>query len=147
MSKYKLIQLTNTNIGDVAIDGFMPLGAVSRRLNSPMPDVSTFSVSTTGANVIYLNEPGYYNIVYSTSIVAGAAGEAIISLIVNGTSLYSVTTTTTEDGAVNVTLPYSVRVCPNCCGSPTNCPVSVQFQLSGVAITDGDSNLIVEKVQ
>lgn len=147
MSKYKLIQLTNTNIGEVAVDGYMPFGAISRRLNTSQPDNGTFTVSTTGANIIYLNEPGYYNVIYSASVVAGAAGDVVLTLTTNGSTQYSVTATATEGGTLNLTLPYALRVCPNSCSTPTNCPVGVQIQLSGVALTGGDSNIIVEKVQ
>lgn len=147
MSKYKLIQLTNSTIGAVAADGFMPLGNITRRLNSPMSTDSAFTVSTTGANIIYLNEPGYYNVIYSVSAVAAAAGEVGITLTTNGTDVYSVSTTATADGTVNLTLPVAVRVCPNSCSSPTNCPLSVQIQLGEVAITDGTSNMIIEKIQ
>lgn len=147
MSNYKLIQLTNSNIGDVAVDEYMPLGSTSRRLNASQPNCSTFTVSSTGSNILYLNDSGYYYVVYSTSLVAGAAGEVTISLVSNGTTLYSVTETATEGGTVNVTLPYAVRVCPNSCSVPTNCPAGLQLQLSGVAVTGGNSNLIVEKIQ
>ena len=147
MSKYKLIQLTNTNIGEVAVDGYMPFGAISRRLNTSQPDNGTFTVSTTGANIIYLNEPGYYNVIYSASVVAGAAGDVVLTLTTNGSTQYSVTATATEGGTLNLTLPYALRVCPNSCSTPTNCPVGVQIQLGGVALTGGDSNIIVEKVQ
>ncbi len=34
-SCYKLIQLTNTTIGDVAVDAFLPYGTVTRRINAP----------------------------------------------------------------------------------------------------------------
>ena len=147
MSKYKLIQLTNTNIGAVAVGGALPLGGITRRLNSPMPDNSTFTVATTGANIVYLNEPGYYNVIYTISGVAGAEGIFGVTLVTNNNNVFTSSVTTTADGTFNVTLPYTLRVCPNSCGTPTNCPVGIQLQTSGIAITDGVANLIVEKVQ
>lgn len=147
MSKYKLIQLTNNTVGAVTVDSNMPLGVITRRLNSPSPDGGTFTVATTGANVIYLNEPGYYNIIYSLSAVATDAGIATVTLTSNGTSIYSVSETATADGTVNLTLPVTIRVCPNSCGTPTNCPVGIQLLLGGVPVSSGTSNIIVEKVQ
>ena len=147
MSKYKLIQLTNSTIGEVEANGFMPLGNITRRLNSPMSTDSAFTVSTTGANIVYLNEPGYYNVIYSVSAVAAAAGDVGLTLTTNGTDVYTVSATATADGMVNLTLPVAIRVCPNSCSSPANCPSSVQIQLGEVAITDGTSNMIIEKVQ
>ena len=147
MSKYKLIQLTNNNIGAVAVNTALPFGNITRRLNSPYNDAATFTVSTTGANIVYLNDPGYYNIIYSLSGVAEAAGNFSATLTSNGVSSYTVTSTTTENGTFNVTLPYSVRVCPNSCGTPTNCPVGIQVVIDGVALTGGTGNLMIEKVQ
>jgi hypothetical protein len=147
MSKYKLIQLTNNAIGEIEVDGYMPFGNITRRLNSPVTPEGTFTISTTGANIVYLNEPGYYNVIYSLSAVASAAGIVDITLTTNGTDVYAVSATATADGTVNLTLPVAVRVCPNSCSSPTNCPVGVQVQLGTTAITDGTSNMIIEKVQ
>jgi hypothetical protein len=147
MSKYKLIQLTNNNVGAIAVDTALPFGNITRRLNSPGPDNTTFTVATTGANIVYLNEPGYYNVIYSLSGVAGAAGVFDVTLTTNGTDIYTSSVTTTADGTFNITLPYSLRVCPNSCGTPTNCPVGMQLMASGVALTGGVGNLIVEKVQ
>jgi hypothetical protein len=84
---------------------------------------------------------------YSASVIAGAAGEVSVALIVNGTQVYEVGSTATAIGdVVNLTLPYQVRVCPNCASSPNNCPVAVQIRLTGVAITGGQTNLLVERV-
>ena len=44
MTTYKLIQLTNTGIGAVPVDEFIPLGVVTRRLNAPLTCCNTFSV-------------------------------------------------------------------------------------------------------
>jgi hypothetical protein len=146
MSNYKVIQLTNTAVGAVAVDEFLPLGVVTRKIQSGDNSCPTFNVTTTGANLVYLNEPGYYNITYSASLIAGAAGILTITLTSGGTEIYSVSSTATADGTVNVTLPYQVRVYKNCPNTPPTCPMPVQVQLSGVAVTGGTSNLLVEKV-
>ena len=81
------------------------------------------------------------------SAVATDAGIVTITLTSNGTAIYSVSETATAEGTVNVTLPIALRVCPNSCGTPTNCPVGVQLQLSGVPVSSGNSNILIEKVQ
>lgn len=147
MSKYRVLQLTNQNIGAIAVDGYMPFGKVTRRIQETCGSGTTFNVTTSQADIVYLNEVGNYNINYSASLIAGAIGEVSVALIVNGTQVYEVGATATAiDDVVNVTLPYQVRVCPNCASSPTNCPVSIQVQLTGVAITGGQENLLVERV-
>jgi hypothetical protein len=151
MSKYKLIQLTNNNIGVVAANTYMPLGNVTRRFNAPTNNPSTFYVASSTSDIIYLNEPGYYKVTYSADLTAGAAGLMSISLVVNGNSTYTVAeTAAAAEDIVNLTLSYVVRVCPNSCSSPYNCPVSLQFELGDVAtgITPSGSttNLIVEEV-
>jgi hypothetical protein len=109
-----------------------------------------FNVGSSASDIVTITEPGYYNIVYSASLVAGATGLIEVSLVVNGTSTYSVSeTVTAAEDVVNLTLPYVLRVCPNCCGSPNNCPVGIQLQLGDVATsatTPSTANLIVEKI-
>lgn len=147
MRNYKVLQMTNKTIGAVAIDGLMPYGIITRKICQGKTNGGTFSVTTTGADTIYLQEAGNYRISYSGSLVAGATGDIAVSLIANGVSVYTVTQTVTAVGdVINLTLPYEVRVCPNSCAVPTNCPMSIQIQLTGVAITDGTSNILVEKV-
>ena len=145
MSNYKLIQLTNTVVGAVEVDSFMPFGAITRKIQTSDDCCNTFDVTTSGSNLIYLNEPGYYNITYSASVVAGDAGIVTLSLVANGNTIYSVASTAASGDTVNLTLPYTARVYKNCPSAPTNCPLSIQITLSGVAITGGTSNLLIEK--
>lgn len=147
-NKYKQIQLTNNNIGDVAVDEFMPLGIVTRRINAPFNCCNTFIVGSTASDILTITEPGFYKVTYSLTAETAAAGTVTMSLLTNGTSVYSVSAATTAaDTPVNITLPYTIRVCPNCASTPTNCPVNVQLQLTGTALTGTSANLIVEKVQ
>jgi hypothetical protein len=146
MSKYKLIQTTNQNLGAVAVNDYMPFGNITRRLNASTCNCDTFNITSTGSNILYLNEPGYYKVTYSANLVAGAVGDLTTALVVNGTNVYQVLATAAEGDTYNVTLPYVIRVCPNSCANPANCPVSVQIQLLEVAITGGSANLIVEKI-
>ena len=150
MSKYKLIQLTNNNVGAITADSLMPLGNITRRINSAC-DCPTFQVASSTADTLYINEPGYYKITYSSTLTASAAGLMSISLLVNQNSVYTVSEdATAAEDVVNLTLPYVVRVCPNSCSTPTNCPMAIQFKLGEVAtgITPNPSttNLIVERV-
>ena len=147
MSTYRVLQLTNEAVGAVAVNGYAPFGRVTRRIQESCSGGTTFNVTTSQADIVYLNEVGNYDITYSASLIAGAVGEVSVALIVNGTQVYEVgVTAAAADDVVNVTLPYQVRVCPNCAGSPNNCPVAVQIQVTGVAITGGQSNVIVERV-
>ena len=147
MKNYRVLQLTNKTIGAVATNEFMPYGIITRKICYGKTNGGTFSVTTTGADTIYLQEAGNYRISYSASLVAAAVGDVTISLIANGVNVYEVTETIAAVGdTVNLTLPYEVRVCPNSCAVPTNCPMSIQVQLNGVAITSGTSNILVEKV-
>ena len=141
---FRTIQLTNTNIGAVVENGLMPLGNITRKVCCNSTGTKTFDVSTSGANTISLNEKGYYTIVYNASIVG--TGNATLSLIVNGNSVYSVTQTLTADATSNITIPYEVRVFENCASIQTNNPMSIQVKLTGTAITNGTSNIIVTRV-
>ena len=147
MSKYRVLQLTNQTVGAVAVNGYMPFGKITRRVQESCGNCTTFNVTTSQADIVYLNEIGNYNVDYSASLIAGAIGEVSVSLIVNGVQVYEVGATATAiDDVVNVTLPYQVRVCPNCAGAPNNCPMAIQIQLTGVAVTGGQSNLRIERV-
>lgn len=147
MSIYRLLQLTNDAVGAVAANAYLPFGVISRRISCPKSCGTTFNVGDTGSNVIYLNEAGYYKITYNASLLPGAASPVTISLIVNGTSVYTGTAETSATGdSVNITIPFVIRACPNCASTPTNLPVSIQLQLGSTAITGGSSNLIIERV-
>ena len=149
MSKYRVLQLTNAAVGAVDTNGFMPFGIITRRIScgANCGTESTFTVSTTGANIIYLNEAGYYKITYSATLAAGAAGAVTSALIANGVSVSSASETTAAVGNnVNLTIVFMVRVLPNCDSVPNNAPISIQVQNTGVAVTGGNSNLLIERV-
>jgi hypothetical protein len=151
MSKYKLIQLTNTNIGAIEANSLLPLGITTRRYNAPVDTCSTFEVASSAADTLYITEPGYYKITYSAVMTAGAAGLMSVALITNQNAVTSVSEdVTAAEDIVNLTLVYVIRVCPNCCSTPNNLPVAVQFELGDVALgitpSPSTSNLIIEKV-
>lgn len=149
MSKYRVLQLTNTAVGSVATNGYMPFGIITRRIScgTNCGCDSTFTVTTTGANIVYLNEPGYYRVTYSATLAAGAAGSVISALIANGVQVSAVSETAAAVGDnVNLTIVFMVRVLPNCDSVPNNAPMSIQIQNTGVAVTAGSSNLLIERV-
>jgi hypothetical protein len=147
MTSYKQIQLTNNTVGDVAINAYMPLGRVTRRINAPFNCCNTFSITSSDADTINLNDVGFYKITYSLTATAAAAGEVTIALVTNGTSIYTVSQAVVDETAgVNLTLPYTIRVCSNCSATPDNVPVSLQIQNTGIALTGATSNIIIEKI-
>jgi hypothetical protein len=147
MTSYKQIQLTNSAIGAVSIDAYMPLGRVTRRINAPYNCCNTFTVTTSDADSVVLNDVGFYKITYSLTATAAAAGEVTIALVTNGTSIYTVSQAVVDETAgINLTLPYTIRVCSNCSATPDNLPVSVQIQNTGIALTGATSNIIIEKI-
>lgn len=147
MSKYRVLQLKNNAVAPVAVDGYMPFGKITRRVQENCSGSSTFNVTTSQADIVYLNEVGNYNINYSASLIAGAIGDVSVALVVNGSQVYEVVESAAAIAdTVNLTVPYQVRVCPNCSSSPNNCPVTIQIQLTGVGVTGGQSNLLIERV-
>lgn len=145
-NKYRVLQMTNNAIGAVAVTNFMPLGNITRRVTRCDCNVSTFNLSTTGANTLSINECGNYNVTYNASLIAAAAGVLIATLVVNGVNVYSTSVTADAGETVNLTLPYQIRVFPNCNANPNNLPADVKIQLNGVGITGGTSVLKVERV-
>jgi hypothetical protein len=143
----KLLQLTNSGIGAVAADGFMPLGITT--VSFPTSNITdcgpTFTVTSSLSDTVQINKAGTYSVVYSLTAVAEAAGLVTIALVVNGVTKYVVSTTATADGTVNLTLPWELYVPCNCCTNPLSVPAIVQLQNTGVALTSGASNLIIDK--
>jgi hypothetical protein len=150
MSKYKLIQLTNSNILGVAANAYVPLGTITRRVNAAACDVPVFNIGTSDADVLYINEPGYYKITYTASLAASAAGVMGVSIVNNGATVVTASeTAAAADDIVNVTAVYVVRVCPNCCGAPFNLPAAIKIQMGAVATSDttaSSANLLVERI-
>ena len=141
----KMIQMTNKNIGAIAINGLIPLGTITRRVGCGNCG-SAFSVSSSNTDTITINEEGYYEITYSISAVEAAAGINTITLIVNGTDTYTVgATTAVVDQTVDLTLPYVVRVFRRCDNVATNNPMTIQFRADD-AITSAVANVIVKKI-
>lgn len=145
---YRIIEMTNENIGAQSINALMPLGRVTRLISTKNGNAIPFEITTSGADTVMLTQKGYYNVLYNASVdvtVASSSTSTItLSLLVNGITVYSATTTAGATGTYNLTLPKAVRVFANCASQPTNCPVSLQVQLTGTAITGGKSVLKVD---
>lgn len=146
-SSYKLIQLTNSTIGDVATNAYLPVGRVTRRINSPANCCNTFTITSSTADTVSINDVGFYKVTYSLTAEAAAAGEVTIALTTNGSSVYSVSQAIVDEtSGVNITLIYTIRVCSSCSSAPESVPVGVQIQNTGSALTGSSSNLIIEKL-
>jgi hypothetical protein len=141
---YKLIQLTNTDIGDVAVNAYLPYGRVTRRINAPYNCCNTFTVASSTADVVNINDPGFYKVTYSLTGMVAAAGDVEIALVTNGSEVYSVSQYVADAaGSANLTIIYTIRVASN---APEEIPVAVQIQNTGLALTGVSSNLIIEKI-
>lgn len=145
MGNKKMIQMTNNNIGVVNANGFIPFGNITRRIDCGSA-CSAFTVSSSNTDTITINEEGYYEITYSISAVFTNAGVNSVKLVVNGTDTYEVGETIgTAATAVNLTLPYVVRVFKKCDNVATNNPMTIQI-VANEAITSATANIIVEKI-
>lgn len=144
---YQFIQLTDNSVGAVETDALLPLGNVTRRYSNGSCRNETFIVSTSGSDTVTITESGFYKISYTGSLVPSAAGEIELTLTLNGIDTFVASDTVSGAGDItNISLEYMVRVFPNCCAI-NNMPVIVQIENTGVALTGGTSNLIIEKVR
>jgi hypothetical protein len=144
--KAKLLQLTNNSIGTIATNEYMPFGVIT--VTYPGYDVcpqQTYSVTSSTSDTIVINREGTYKVIYNASLVATAAGNVVLTLIVNGVNKYTVTVTATEAGTVNITIPYEIYIPCNCCSNPNNVPAYLQIQSTGVDLTSGTSNIIISR--
>lgn len=144
--KYRLLQLTNATVGAVAAASLIPLGTVTRQIEQTNNCVETFGETTNINNTVYIREPGFYKITYNGFLTAGAAGNVVVNLQINGQTVATATVTATAAGTVPVAMSFVTRVFNNCCCNSSNLPIQVQFQNNGVALTGGASNLIIERV-
>lgn len=137
--------MTNKNIGVVAINGLIPFGTVTRRIDCSNCN-SAFTISSSNTDTITINEEGYYKITYSITDLATAVGLNSITLVINGVDTYTVGETVAVAGdAINLTLPYVVRVFRRCDNVATNNPMTIQVRADD-AITSATANIIVEKI-
>lgn len=144
MNKFRLIEMTNSSIGSVAVGKNIPLGRIDRLIDERTPNFSAFNPSTSGADTIQVELPGFWMVNYSISFVAAGGGILTLTLMCNDTTpLYTVSQSVTSGATVNMTLPKEIRTLPNTASTCGNVPVNLSIQLGGVAITSGVSNIIV----
>ena len=145
MCKFKMIQMTNNNIGVVAVNGFIPFGTITRRVDCGNC-CSAFTISSSNTDTITINEEGYYEITYSITDLATAVGLNSITLVVNGVDTYTVgETVATAGDAIDLTLPYVVRVFKRCDNIATNNPMTIQVR-ADEAITSATANIIIKRI-
>jgi hypothetical protein len=146
MTNAKILQLTNSTIGAVAVNGNMPLGVTTVTYPFDVDNCyPTYTVTSSISDTLVINRAGTYNFIYNASVVAATAGLVTFTLKVNNTSKYTVSATATEAGTLNLTIPFEIYVPCNCASAPNNVPTYIQVQNTGVALTSGTSNLIVSK--
>lgn len=143
-TNYRIIELQNNAIGSQAVNALLPLGTVTRRISTTTGQGVPFDLTTSGTHTVNLTSKGYYKVAYSASLTVENAGQVTLTLIAGGSAVYSVTATAAAGDTVNLTMIKEVRVFANCQSCPTNCPLPIQIQLTGTAITGGTSNLIVD---
>lgn len=142
----KDLQMTNKNIGAVAVNELITFGTVTRKIDCGT-NCHAFTISSSNADTVTINESGYYDITYSITALATATGLNSISLIVNGEDVYAVgQTVATAGDAINLTLAYQVRVFKKCDNIATNNPMTIQIK-ADTAITSATANLIIEKIK
>lgn len=146
MSGYKLLQMTNNAIGAVAVNGLVPLGAITRRIANSAGCGVPFEVTTSGADTVNLTAPGYYRITYKLTAVSAAAGVVRANLLAGGNIVQSAAMSAADGATITLNIPYVVRVFNNCGSMPTNYPMPIQIQIATTGIASGESNLIVERV-
>ena len=143
---YRVLQLTNNNIGTIAVGSNMPLGRITRKLCCGNVGTRTFDISTSNADTVTLNEKGNYNVLYNVSFIPSGAEVIKFTLYANDVEMYSVSRSVAAATTYNITLPYQVRVLDNCPSCTTNNPLQLQLRVSGVGVASGSSNLLIEKV-
>lgn len=148
---YKMIQVSNlptAPFGAVATGGaLLPLGVITHRIGCGNCSQPTFTVQTSGANTVTINDCGYYRVTFGASVVATAAGVVTFNLVQNGVVVYSVSETAAAAGdTVNLGFTFIVRATQNFGAGLPTIPANLQITNTGGALTSGTSNLIVERI-
>lgn len=144
-NNYRLLQLSNAEVGAVAANARIPLGIPTRQIKRSTTCTPTFEVTTSVNNAVYINEAGFYKITYQGFLTVAAAGNIVVQLLVGGVVAATATVTASGAGTFPVTITFVVRALNNCCGNVSNLPMLIQLNNAGVAITGGTSTLIIER--
>lgn len=145
---YRFIQITNNAIGPVAAATVLPIGVENHGIICANSCIPSFDISTTANNVAKINRPGYYKITYSGYLTAEAAGDIVVNLEVNGVVVATATATAAAAAqTIPISLTFMIRVLNNCPNNTAiNTPQNIQFRNAGIAITGGNSNVLIERL-
>ena len=133
MSCKSLIYTALTSPTAVLADGIIPLGALVRRYGCAL------AVNGNGVNV---NEPGYYDIKVSVTVLPDAAGAIAATVLADGVEIPGATATGTAAAAgdaVNLSIASVLRKC-GC-----ECPQMLTVQLSASGTVDNMA-LVIERM-
>lgn len=139
VSSCSLLQLTNPNIGAVVANSPVPLGVPTQ---ATLCNNGIYIYTSSQNNTVYITKRGQYRLTYVASITVAEAGNIVFNLVQNGVvtqPLVSTTVTAAAAGTYLVVLDFVVDVQ---CGQV---PPRYQVYTTG-AITGGNSNLIVDKI-
>ena len=136
------ISTVNSTPATVAVGSTLPLGAVVRRFGNTKDcnGCCTPVLNLYGTNAIIINESGYYDFNVNVTFTATTAGNATITMLLNGvpvpgfTATTNIATATTQVATISIPAP-DIRVFCN------GTPVTASFVVSGIAITT--SNIAV----
>lgn len=136
------ISTVNTTPATVAVGSTLPLGAVVRRFGNTKGcnGCCTPVLNLSGTNTIVINESGYYDFNVNVTFTATTAGNATITMLLNGVPVpgfiatTNIATATTQAATLTICAP-DIRVFCN------GTPATVSFIVSGIAITT--SNIAV----
>lgn len=143
---YRLLQLTNSNIGAVAADAMIPVGIMTRQITQGSKCQPTFAVTTSANDALYINEAGFYRITYNAYVTVAAAGTIEVELQINGVTMQTAEVTVAAAGTYLVSFVFVTRAYCNCNDGPSNLPILIQLENTGIALTGGTSNLILERI-
>ena len=133
MSCKSLIYTAMTTPTEIIANGMIPLGAIVRRYGCAL------AVNANGVNV---NEPGYYDIKASITVMPTAAGAITATVLADGVEIPGATATGTAAAAgddVNLSIVGVLRKC-GC-----DCPQTLTVQLDAAGTVENMA-LVVEKV-
>ena len=133
MSCKSLIYTALTSPTAVLADGIIPLGAIVRRYGCAL---------AANGNGINVNEPGYYDIKASITVLPTVAGTITATVLADGVPIPGATATGTAaaaDDAVNLSIASVLRKC-GC-----ECPQTITVQLDAAGTVDNMA-LVVERV-
>lgn len=143
----KVLQLTNKNVSAVAANGYMSLGISPVKYPADNSNCQpVFTVTSSNADTLVVHRGRAYRLDYNGSLMASAAGTVTLAVLLNGTSLYTVSASATAaSDLVNIAIPLDNYIPCNCNSLPNSVPANIQIQNTGVALTGGTSNLIITK--